>query len=177
MGRLSLFERIRIIKLYNDLELGCKYKFKLLSFLAQSKYAIEISDRGVRNIVNKWRRSETLADQIRHNRSKLMISDAGLLALNKALLENPCLTLSKLENDLKLIASKRTIGRALHQLGWRHVATKYCQIIRPVNRLKSFIYACLSKRFDDDFDDAIVVDECTVELKIFNPTYEFSLMY
>jgi hypothetical protein len=98
-----------------------------------------------------------------------MISDAGLLALNKALLENPCLTLSKLKNDLKLIASKRTIGRALHQLGWRHVATKYCQIIRPVNRLKRFIYACLSKRFDDYSDDAIVVDECTVELRIFNP--------
>ena len=55
-------------------------------------------------------------------------------------------------------------------MGWRKVATKYCQIIRAVNRVKRFIYACLSKRFKDDLDDAIVVDECTVELKLYNPT-------
>ncbi len=65
MGRLSLFERIRIIKLYNDLEIGCKNKFKLISFLAHNKYGIEISNRGVINIVNKWKRSKKLADQIR----------------------------------------------------------------------------------------------------------------
>ena len=65
---------------------------------------------------------------------------------------------------------KRTISRALRQMGWRHVLTKNCQIIRPVNRLMSFTYACLSKRFCDDFGDAICVDECTVELKLHNPT-------
>ena len=58
-----------------------------------------------------------------------MISDAGLLALNKALLENPCLTLSKLKNDLKLIASKRTIGRALHQLGWLNMGLKCIYLV------------------------------------------------
>jgi hypothetical protein len=127
MGRLSLFERIRIIKLYNDLEIGCKNKFKLISFLAHNKYGIEISDRGVINIVNKWKRSKKLADQIRHNRSKLMISNAGMLAINKALLTNPCLTLSKLKTDLNLIASKRTICRALlyHQ---------YTAVIKVISR-------------------------------------------
>jgi len=87
MGRLTLFERIRIIKLYNDLEVGCKYKFKLLSHLASSKYGIEISDRGIINIVNKWKRSQKLADQIRHNRAKLLISNAGMLAINRSILE------------------------------------------------------------------------------------------
>jgi hypothetical protein len=42
--------------------------------------------------------------------------------------------------------------------------------VRPVNRLKRFIYACLAKRFGDNFDDAIVIYECTVELRIYNPT-------
>jgi hypothetical protein len=36
--------------------------------------------------------------------------------------------------------------------------------------MKRFIYACLAKRFGETFDDAIVVDECTVELKMYNPT-------
>ena len=99
-----------------------------------------------------------------------MISNKGMLALNKALLSNPCYTLRKLKEDLNIIASTRTISRAIHQMGWRHALTKYCQMIRPVNRLKRFIYACFSKRFEEDYDDAIFVDECTVELKIFNPT-------
>jgi hypothetical protein len=37
-------------------------------------------------------------------------------------------------------------------------------MIRPVNRLKRFIYACLSKRFEEDYDDALL------NYKIFNPT-------
>ncbi len=36
--------------------------------------------------------------------------------------------------------------------------------------MKRFMYACLAKRFGETFDDAIVVDESTVELKMFNPT-------
>ena len=79
-----------------------------------------------------------------------------MLALNKALLENPSLTLRKLKQDLNIVASTRTISRAIHQMGWRKVLTKYCQIIRPVNRVKRFIYACLAKRFNDDLDDALL---------------------
>jgi hypothetical protein len=103
------------------------WKYKLILFLAHSKYGIEISDRGIINIVNKWKSSKKLADQIRHNRSKLMISNAGMLAINKALLTNPCLTLSKLKTDLNLIASKRTICRALlyHQ---------YTAVIKVISR-------------------------------------------
>jgi hypothetical protein len=41
-------------------------------------------------------------------------------------------------------------------MGWLHALTKYCQMIRPVNRLKRFIYACLSKRFEEDYDDALL---------------------
>ena len=41
-------------------------------------------------------------------------------------------------------------------MGLRHALTKYCQMIRPVNRLKRFIYACLSKRLEEDYDDALL---------------------
>jgi hypothetical protein len=158
MGRLTLFERIRVINLFNQLEIGCKNKYKHVSNLANSKLGIEISGLGVRRLVEKWLNNRKLADKLRSNKDKLLISNSGMLALNKALLENSSLTRRKLKQDLNLVASTRTISRALQQMGWRKVATKYCQIIRPVNRLKRFIYACLSKRFKDDLDDAIVVD-------------------
>ena len=46
MERLRLFKRIRVVKLFNDLKMGCKNKFRLMSFLAQSNYGIEISEKG-----------------------------------------------------------------------------------------------------------------------------------
>jgi hypothetical protein len=48
MGRLTLFERIRIVKLYNDLEVGHKNKYTVISNLALSNYGIELSAKRVR---------------------------------------------------------------------------------------------------------------------------------
>ena len=83
----------------------------------------------------------------------------------------------KMNVSKKLILISKSISHSsctliipLNLMGWRKVQTKYCQIFRPVNRLKRFIFACLVKRFGENFDDAIVIDECTVELRIFNPT-------
>ena len=93
MGRLSVFERIRVIHLFNELEIGCKNKYKHVSNLVQSKYGIEISGKGVKRWVDKWLKDKKLAEQLRSNKAKLLISNCGMLALNKALLENPSLTL------------------------------------------------------------------------------------
>ncbi len=65
--------------------MGCKNKFKEISFLAQSRYGFEILDRRARDIVNKWLHKRQLADQIRTYKSKLSISIAGMLAINSAL--------------------------------------------------------------------------------------------
>ena len=40
MGRLTIFERGRVIKLFKDLEVGCKYKFRVITFLARNKYGM-----------------------------------------------------------------------------------------------------------------------------------------
>ena len=64
-----------------------------------------------------------------------------------------------------LTASTRTINRYISQIGWRKVNTKYCQIVSPVNRLKRFIYYCMAKLNNDNYEDVIDIDECTVELR------------
>ena len=56
---------------------------------------------------------------------KYFISKRGLLAINKALLVNPFITRTKLKLDLQLVASVRTISKAIQLLGWRRVLTKY----------------------------------------------------
>ena len=97
MGRLTLFERIRVVKLFNELEMGCKNKFRLISFLAQSKYGIEISEKGAREIIKTWHQNQRFADKVRTNQSQLLNSNAGMLAINDALLKNPSLNLNKLK--------------------------------------------------------------------------------
>jgi hypothetical protein len=43
--------------------------------------------------------------------------------------------------------------------------TQYCQIVSSQNRLKRFIYACIFKMYNEDLFDAIMIDECTAELR------------
>ena len=76
------------------------------------------------------------------------------------------MTRQKLKNDLNLLASTYTIGKAIRRLGWRKVTTKYCQLVEPRNRVKRFIYCCFCKIFKEDFQDTIDADETTVELRL-----------
>ena len=66
-----------------------------------------------------------------------------MLAINNALLKKPCLIAGKLKKDLRLVATTRTICRAINLMGWRKVQTKYCQIVRPVKRQKKTFYFCM----------------------------------
>ena len=108
--------------------------------MAKHNYGVFISAKSVKRWVDRWIKTNKLADRPRTNKAKLIISKAGMLALNKALLKNPCSTCKNLKEKINLLASVETIGRALRQMGWRHVLTKYCRITRPINRLKRFIF-------------------------------------
>ena len=106
-----------------------------------------------------------MGDRQRLNKHKVLISNEGLLAINKALIKNPFLTRQKIKADLQLVASKFSIGRAIRCLGWRKVPTKYCQIVDPRNQVKRFIYSCCCKMFNGTFQDTIDADETTIEVK------------
>jgi hypothetical protein len=43
MGHISLFERMRIISLFNQLEIGCRNKYKVVSDLEKNNFGIRIS--------------------------------------------------------------------------------------------------------------------------------------
>ena len=104
MPHLTLFERIKIVKLFNDLPYGIRAKYERISKQAKDRYSIQISESGVRRLINKWHNTETLADRPRENKSKCLISKGGILAINNA-------------------ASTRNISRYI----------KYCQIVSHKN--------------------------------------------
>ena len=95
MPHLSNFERMRIVDLYNKLPKSTKSKFEVVAGLAFNQYQIKISDKSVRNIVKKWEKSCSVGDKPRPNKDKLLISNTGILNINNALLNDPCLTAIK----------------------------------------------------------------------------------
>ena len=107
-----------------------------------------------------------VADRPRPNEHKILISRQGLLAINQALLENPYINSQNLKLKLNLVAPVRTIRGYIKKLGWRHVETKYCQIVSFENRVKRYIFGCFCKIFKDKFDDVICSDETTIEIRL-----------
>ena len=59
------------------------------------------------------------------------------------------------------------MGRTVSLLGWYKVRTRYCQAVRPINRVKRFVWSCFAKSYEEQFDDVTDFDECTVELRWF----------
>ena len=165
MPHLSVLERMRVVDLFNKLPNTTKKKFEVVAGLALKTYHIKICGKRVQNIVAKWVKSRSVADKPRPNKEKLLISNIGILNINKALLNDPCLTARKIKKMFFLTASQQTIRRCIRKLGWRKIQTKYCQIVSPVNRLKRFVYASMAKINNENFDDVIDVDECTVEMR------------
>ena len=85
MGHISLFERMRIISLFNQLEIGCRNKYKVVSDLAKNNFGIIISAKTVKRWIDRWMKTSKSVDRPRDNRAKLLISNKGMLALNKAI--------------------------------------------------------------------------------------------
>ena len=53
MPRLTIFERIRIVNLFNELPHSTKKKYIITSQNAVNKYGIFISDDGIRDLMEK----------------------------------------------------------------------------------------------------------------------------
>ena len=85
MGHISLFERMRLISLFNQLEIGCRNKYKVVSDLAKNNFGIIISAKTVKRWIDRWMKTNKSVDRPRDNRAKLLISNKGMLALNKAI--------------------------------------------------------------------------------------------
>ena len=163
----SIQARTKIIAICSKLK-NIRYgdKIAIVQRLAAELYSIEIGTRGIRRLILKWRRYGSIQDRPRDNRGKLLISDEGMLAINKLLLQNPFVTCGQIKNKLSLVAAKRTIRDYINKLGWKKVNTKYCQIVSPDNRVKRFIYVCFCKQYNETYDDIVVIDETTIEIRL-----------
>ena len=105
---LSIFQKTRIIDLYLYYKNGSNV-CDIIKTVAKERFNIEISRWGVRDIIKKWKTFGSVQDRPRPNRHKLLISDEGLLAINKLLLSNQFVTSKEIKAKLNLVAASKTV--------------------------------------------------------------------
>ena len=77
--------------------------------------------------------------------------------------ETTAYQLHRLLCDRGYSISLKTILRCRSSLGWTYRGSAYCQLIREANKVKRLNWA--RDHMDDDFEDVIFTDECTVQLE------------
>ena len=61
--------------------------------------------------------------------------------------------------------SPTTMRRVRYKMQWRRTGTKYCQMIRDVNKEKRLNFCLELTATNENFSDVIFTDECSVELQ------------
>jgi hypothetical protein len=109
-----------------------------------------------------------IKDQLRKKydlRGNPIITNSDIKKINRLVYFNRELNSKKIKQLLNLDVSERTIQRIIHNLGWRKIRTRYCQIVSSKNRIERLIYARHCKFVNEKFDNCIFEDETTVELR------------
>ena len=90
---------------------------------------------GIYNIINKWKTQKIVGVLPRKNKSKRLITRAGLIAINNTILDNNQLNTQKIKSILRLKCSERSIRRYIKNLGWNKINTKYslCLFLYSLN--------------------------------------------
>ena len=53
MGHISLFERMRILSLFNQLEIGCRNKYKVVSDFVKNNFGINIGAKTIKRWIDR----------------------------------------------------------------------------------------------------------------------------
>ena len=117
------------------------------------KERIVCSSRNAQRIVQRWETKRTLKGKPKTNLHKILVSDRGLIEINKALIYNSELTANAICKELFLLASPRSVLRYIKLLGWKNSPTQYCQIVSKKNEIERFYFSCTALTFNDDFEN------------------------
>ena len=155
----SLYLRERIIRLSQT------YKGKALISVLQ-KEGFRVSVAGAYYLIKKYKKTGSLFDRPRKGRTQLLPEQA-LQEINNLLNGDDEITTTELMHklcEMEYRASRATIGRARILLGWTAKATRYCQLIREVNKQKRLDFCQQLVQSGDTFNNVIFTDESMVQL-------------
>lgn len=131
-----------------------------LSVSAISYWMVRLDVRGL---------SYFLTDNRPEKARRFLVTDEHLEIIEAAMKENP----ERSSVDLQRIIAQRTrttistsyIRKLRRNLGWTCKRTKYCQLVRDVNKVKRLEWAREKIANSETFDDVIFSDEASFEVQ------------
>ncbi|XP_064633633.1 uncharacterized protein LOC135491590 [Lineus longissimus] len=160
---LSAYQRSRIIALHRHYP-DASYRF-LAAHLANDSPPFFVNWRTVRRWVLREEPNQQTGQIRRHKFSKKILRDF----IDRQLKTNDEYTTAELaaiyEEEYNITISRSTISRARQKAGWKICGAKYCQIVKPQNKIKRMEYAlkCLAEQ--ETFEDMIFSDKSSVWLE------------
>lgn len=129
---------------------------------------VTVSRTSLYKLLKKYKEKGTLGD-LRRATKVPKLNEEHLLFIDNAMAENDEANSTKLlelltEKWPTLQVSKPTIKRARKKLGWVATRPKYCQLVRDANKEKRLIWCVEQLHNNEQFDDVIFTDECSVQL-------------
>ena len=161
MGRVSIETRRRIVLLRTQGHSVQSIQERL------NEEDVVISRVSIYELLKKYKVTGTVADLPRAHLK--ILEEDHLRFIDQCMKENDELTARQLRDKLiiewpELSLSVWTVRRARHKLGWRATRPKYCQLVREANKKKRLDWCSERLAENDQFDNVIFTDECSVQL-------------
>ena len=130
----------------------------------------KITRPSVYYIIKKWKENKTIADKPRPIREAKDVTTEMLDFIDNTMKNDDGVSAPKLTIEFNrkfdgVNFSVSKVKRLRKKLGWLASKTKYCQLIREVNKLKRLAYAKLCLERNDTFDDVLWTDECIIQME------------
>ena len=142
---------------------GCKSP--TIAKLLREIDGVKASRRGVGKFLAKYRKTGSIGRHPGSGRPSIANRVVKEFVKQQMRLvdETTAHQLHQLLRDRGYSLSLRTVLRCRTSLGWTFRGSSYCQLIREPNKLKRLEWA--QKHINDEFDDVIWSDECSVQLE------------
>lgn len=158
-GMFSLYLRERIVRLSSQ---GHKPK-AIVALLLQGFW---VSLRGVYYVLKRYKTTGSVFDRPCSGHPQI-VSEEGQKLIDDWILNNDELTTTELMHKLaeqEHCASRATVGRLRQSLWWTAKATRYCQLIQEVNKLKRVEFCQRVLEAGKNFNNIVFTDETMVKL-------------
>lgn len=146
-------------------QLSKQYKGKALVAVLHEE-GFNVSSLGAYYVLKCFKETGSIFDRPRSGRPTILSGEA-LRMIDEWLHENDEMTTTELMqklNEMDHHASRATVGRARFKLNWSAKPTRYCQLIREVNKYKCVEFCQNLLASAENFDNIIFTDETVIQL-------------
>ena len=163
MGRLTNEQKAKIVRLWEQ----SRNISQIVKILGDDD--CQISRLSVRRFLKRFQERQSFANAPLPGRPNENVTPEVLNFIDAEMEKNDELTAPKLGKKLQeqfgVNFSESKVKKLRQKLGWVQTGTKYCQLIRETNRAKRLEFCLKCVEDNEQFDDVIFTDECSVHME------------